>query len=127
MKLLQLHRLRKASSDRDYAAGMFYNDAVLSMGSFENELLVRGSPVDVAMMKTHELANNYAKSAFSDDFDVEVGLASVSLKKDNTLVASNRVAGKENKQFVEHQLANAGKRMFGDVHSLDEPEVVGDA
>ncbi len=127
MKLLQLHRLRKASSDRDYAAGMFYNDAVLSMGSFENELLVRGSPVDVAMMKTHQLANDYAKAAFSEDFDVEVGLASVSLKQDGTLIASNRVAGKENKQFVENQLANEGKRRFGDVHSLDEPEVVGNS
>ena len=127
MKLLQLHRIKKAATDRDYAAGMFYNDAVLSMGSFENELLMRGSPVDVALMKTHQLANDYAKSAFSEDFDIEVGLASVSLKKDKTLIASNRVAGKENKQFVENQLANGGKRIFADIHSLDEPEVVRDA
>ena len=114
MKLLQLHRLRKASSDRDYAAGMFFNDAVLSMGSYKNELLVRGSPVDVTMAKTHDLANQYARAAFSDNYKIDVGLASVSLKtKQGNLVAKNRVAGKEKKQFVEHSLANFGKNLFG--------------
>ena len=119
MKLLQLHRMRKAGADRDYAAGMFYNDAILSMGSFENELLMRGSPVDVALIKTHDLANRYARAVFSDNYDVEVGLASVSLKtKQGNLVSSNRVAGKENKQFVEHNLANFGKNLFGQVYPV---------
>lgn len=119
MKLLQLHRMRKASSDRDYAAGMFFNDAVLSMGSYKNELLVRGSPVDIAMAKTHQLANDYARAAFSDNYNVDVGLASVSLKtKQGNLVAKNRVAGKENKQFVEHYLANFGRNLFGKVYPV---------
>lgn len=118
MKLLQLHRMRKAATDKEYAAGMFVNDAILSMGSSENEVIVRGSPVDVAMAKTHQMITAMAVDAFADDFEVSVGLASVSLKKDKTTYATNRVAGKENKQFAEGRMTNAGKRRYFESHPI---------
>jgi hypothetical protein len=117
MKMFQLHRSAKASKDPEYAKAAFVNDSVLSMASEQNEVIVRGSPTEVALGKTHKMFNQLAESAFTKDSKVSMGIGGPILKdSDGNTLASVRVAAKRkpSKQFAEFSLARDGIKKFLD-------------
>lgn len=119
VKLFQLGRIVRAEKDSQYAAGAFTNDSILSMGSFENELIMRGSPIDVSLAQTHDLLGRIAQDAFSGQMNISFGIGGTSMKdSEGNVLARNRVAGKEKKQFVEGRVPFAGKERYMETHAI---------
>lgn len=119
MKLFQLHRLSKAQKDPSYARAMYVNDAILSMGTFKNEVICRNSPTNVSLSKSHAMLSNIARDAFDPRNSISIGISTNSMKDSNgRVLASNRVAGKEKKQFVEGRVTGFGLTRYFDSHKL---------
>ena len=121
MKLFQFNRIRKAQADPDYAAGAFANDSILSMGSFNNEVIARGSPTQLDIAATHDLLGRMSQDAFTGGFKPGMTLSGSSLKdSEGNVIARNRVAGKERKQFVEGRVPYEGKKRYFQAHPIQE-------
>ena len=119
VKLFLLGRIVRAENDPQYAAGAFVNDSILSLGSFKNEVLMRGSPTDVAFAKTNDVVGRMAQHAFSGQFSIVMSVGGNSMKdSEGNSVARNRVAGKEKKQFIEGRWPSAGKDLYFESHAI---------
>lgn len=121
MKLFQFNRIRRAQADSSYAAGAFVNDSILSMGSFDNEVIARGSPTQLDIATTHDLLGRMAQDAFSEGFKPGMTLNGSSMKdSEGNLIARNRVEGKDRKQFVEGRVPYKGKQRYFQAHAIQE-------
>ena len=112
-KLFQLERIVRAEKDPEYAAGMFVNDSILSMGSFKNEIIMRGSPTEVSFATTHEVVGRVAQDCFSGQMSVSVGLTGASLKdQEDRVLMRTSVRARTSKQTCEGRMTAEGKARY---------------
>jgi len=113
VKLFQLSRIARAATDPEYGSAALVNDSVLSMGSFKNEVIMRGAPTEIALAQTHSMLSQIAQDAFSSETTISIGVSGVSMKNaEGEVLARNRIAGKERKQFAEGRIPPAGKEKY---------------
>lgn len=118
-KLFQLGRIVRAENDPQYAAGAFVNDSILSMGSFKNEMLMRGSPTEVSFGSTHDMLGRVAQDCFSGQMSISVGLTGASLKDaQGRVLMRNNVRARASKQTCEGRMTAEGKDRYMETETI---------
>ena len=116
VKIWQLHRQARAQKDPEYAKAVAFNDAVFSAGTFDNEVIMRGSPGKVTSGKYHDIFNDAASALFGPGGSARVlGGASQILDSQGNVILDTRVTAKlsgggSRKLMGECKLADEGRR-----------------
>ena len=116
IKIWQLHRQARAQKDPEYAKAVAFNDAVFSAGTFDNEIIMRGSPGKVTSGKYHDIFNDAASALFSSGgTGAVIGGSSQIRNSQGNLILDTRITAKltsegSRKLMGECRLADEGRR-----------------
>jgi hypothetical protein len=128
LKLWQLKRMQMAQANPEYARAAAYNDFVFSAGTFDNEVMYRGSPGKLTLSTNHGTYSELAKRLFKGKGTASLTTSSSQIHdaQGNT-IADTRVTAKKTmtggrKLQGEAKLTTAGREAVATTHNLPTPK-----
>ena len=115
IKIWQMQRQVRAQNDPEYARAVAFNDGVFGAGTFENEVIMRGSPGKLTTGQYHDVYNQIAGMCFGPGGSGNITLgASKIVDADGNNVMDTRITAKNTasgtrKLQAEVKLSNAGR------------------
>jgi len=107
LKLWQFQRMQRAQRDPEYARAAAYNDFVFSAGTFDDEVMFRGSPGNLTLSTNHGIYDGVAQRLFAGNGTASLTASSSQIHDaDGNTISDTRVTAKKT--------GNGGRKLQGE-------------